>query len=151
MLLGLTSVLLWIKLGPSGAFFRAAVVLILLLAAAVSDLTKREVPDILSAALVFLGFFSWGLNGNWSVPVLGALTCGGPLLALKLVYPSKIGGGDVKLTLGAGSLTGPVVGAAALGVASVSGLVFALCFRQKQVPFAPFLFTGAAVAFLLLA
>ncbi|MEW6226478.1 MAG: A24 family peptidase [Bacillota bacterium] len=146
--LGLVFVALWLKLGPSGAFFRAAVALTLLLAAAFSDLEKREIPDILSVALLFSGFLLWGISGRWAVPVFGALACGGLPLVLALLFPGKIGGGDAKLALGAGAVLGPIAGALALGAASVGGLVWALCFGRKQVPFAPFLFGGAVFALL---
>lgn len=149
MFLGLVFAALWAKLGPSGAFFRAAAALTLLLAAAFSDLEKREIPDVLSVSLLFLGFLFWGVSGHWTVPVLGTLACGGLPLVLALIYPEKMGGGDAKLALGAGAVLGPVAGAMALGAASVGGLVWALCFGRKQVPFAPFLFGGAVFALLL--
>jgi leader peptidase (prepilin peptidase)/N-methyltransferase len=146
--LGLAFAALWLKFGPSGAFFRAAVAITLLLAAAFSDLDRKEIPDALSISLLFFGFLFWGLSGHWPVPVLGALACGG--LPLAFALEGKTGGGDAKLALGAGAVLGPVAGAAALGAASVSGLTWALCFRQRRVPFAPFLFGGAVLALLLL-
>jgi leader peptidase (prepilin peptidase)/N-methyltransferase len=140
---------LWLKLGPSGTFFRAAVALTLLLAAAFSDLEKREIPDALSVSLLFLGFLFWGISGCWTVPILGALACGGLPLALALICPTKTGGGDAKLALGAGAVLGPFAGALALGAASLVGAAWALCLRQKEVSFAPFLFGGAVLAVLL--
>lgn len=149
MFLGLVFAGLWLKLGPSGAFFRAAVALTLLLAAALSDLKKQEIPDALSVPLFFFGFLFWGLSGYWLAPVFGALSCGGLPLALALICPRGMGGGDAKLALGTGAVLGPFAGALALGTASVAGAVWALCLRRKEVPFAPFLFGGAVFALLL--
>jgi leader peptidase (prepilin peptidase)/N-methyltransferase len=147
--LGVVFAALWLRLGPSGTFFRAAVALTLLSAAAFSDLEKREIPDALSVSLLLFGFLFWGVSGRWMVPVLGALACGGLPLVLALIYPGKIGGGDAKLALGSGATLGLFAGALALGAASLVGAAWALCLRQKEVSFAPFLFGGAVLAVLL--
>lgn len=46
-------------------------------------------------------------------------------------------------------MLGPFAGALALGAASIAGAAWALCFRQKEIPFAPFLFGGVVLALLL--
>ena len=72
----------------------------------VVDLRERRLPDVLTltgavAVLTAAAGFGRGLSA-----LLGALALGGLYLAVHLIDPAGLGGGDVKLALALGGLTG---------------------------------------------
>ena len=143
------------------------VTLSLLLVIAVYDIRHKIIPDPLSfmlGLLAFIGLFffnEFGLFPHWP-SVMEFLS--GPILALPfalfwLVSRGKwMGLGDAKLVIGLGwllglsrALSGIVAG---FWIGAAVGL-FLVVFRRKkygmksELPFAPYLVLGAALAFLL--
>ncbi|HUE69898.1 MAG TPA: A24 family peptidase [Pirellulaceae bacterium] len=122
--------------------------LLLLLAASICDLRRREIPDWVPLAML-----AWaaaaaaaGIGGaTW----LGA-ACGfavGLALSAPLFYLGGIGGGDVKLIAALGAALGPwplaacllwiaIFGGILAGIASLRG--------QKDFAYAPAMFLGLA-------
>jgi prepilin signal peptidase PulO-like enzyme (type II secretory pathway) len=122
---------------------------------AASDLSTGLVFDAVTAlsALMILAISS--ITHTVSASAVGAVVCGGSLLALYVTTRRRgIGLGDVKLgaVIGAGCGGVPAVGA--IGAAFVAGALWALpvlvskrAKPRDRVPFAPFLAMGA-LAFL---
>lgn len=157
--------------GLSAAFAAAAVVLGLLVAIAIIDLEHGLILDRVvlpaSVAALFMAPL-WPLVGVerefflWSGPVAslasslaGGVAGFGFFLAIVLLRPGGMGGGDVKL----GGLLGLLLGLGgvviAVWVAVVAGGLVAAALlalrkrgRKSEMPFGPFLAGGAAVALL---
>ncbi len=97
----------------------AGVVLIWAAALSVVDLLQHRLPNLLTLTGTVVILF-WAVLCGRGVPALvGAVALGGLYLALHLADPTALGGGDVKLALALGALTGafgtPVWVLAALG------------------------------------
>jgi leader peptidase (prepilin peptidase)/N-methyltransferase len=125
-----------------------------LLAASVSDLRRREIPDRLCALLALTGLLCFS-----PVKLCGILAAL-PLLSAAIIKEGSIGGGDIKLTAAAGivlgfrgGIFGLAVGlATALLFAGTAGLVQKLKGRGeriKSLPLAPFLSLGFLAAYAL--
>lgn len=108
------------------------------------DLRQRRLPNRLTlggAAVILIGA---ALHGRGLPAILGAAALGGLYLVVHLADPAALGGGDVKLALALGGLTGaigiPVWTLAALGaplltaIAGTTALVFR---RASAVPHGP--------------
>lgn len=70
------------------------------------DIRHRRLPNVLTlpgAAAVLAGAV---LSGRGLPALVGAVALAGLYLLVHLVAPSSMGGGDVKLALGVGALTG---------------------------------------------
>jgi leader peptidase (prepilin peptidase)/N-methyltransferase len=84
---------------------------------------------------------------------LGGLAGGGTLWLIRVMSRGRMGGGDVKLCLALGVWLGFPVILPALLLAFLSGSVVGLllCWKkgswQAEIPFGPFLSTGAAIGF----
>lgn len=113
-------------------------------ALSVADMRRHRLPNpltITGAIVVLLGAAGCGRG----LPaVLGAAALGGIYLVVHLVDPAGLGGGDVKLAVALGALTGALGGAvwvlAALGapmMTAVVGTVAALRGRGPVVPHGP--------------
>lgn len=127
----------------------------LIVAAGVSDLRTRRIPNRLTFAVLVSGFLcSVGFGDATLAASLswGAVACG-PLLAVHLVRPEGLGGGDVKLSAGLGVGLGEL-GALALLLALVAALagsslaarVRGLPVRERTVPLGPWMAAGALAA-----
>ena len=110
----------------------------------VVDIRQHRLPNLLTipgAALILLGAVACGRG----LPaLLGAAALGAVYLVIHLLDPAGLGGGDVKLALALGALTGALGSAvwvlAALGapmLTAVAGLVAALRHRGRVVPHGP--------------
>ena len=172
---GLLFALALASYGLSAAFAAAAVILGLLVAIAIIDLEhglildKVVVPASVAALLMaplwpLVGvereFFREFLDWPGSLESLASSLAGGGagflfFLAIVLLRPGGMGGGDVKL----GGLLGLLLGLAGVVIAVwvavvVGGLVAAALLllrvrgRRSEMPFGPFLAGGAAVALL---
>lgn len=86
----------------------AACLAVLCWAAALSviDIRERRLPNVLTltGAMTILG--GCAACGRGLPAILGAAALGGLYLSVHLVDPAGLGGGDVKLALGLGALTG---------------------------------------------
>lgn len=122
------------------------------------DIDFQIIPDSIS-----LGGIVWGILGSFAgaslIPSaqmgLGILVCGGIFLAIALLVPHGMGGGDVKLAAMFGANLGLTKGLLAmfLGICygSVIGvllLAFKIKGRKDRIPFGPFLVLGAYTTYL---
>lgn len=127
---------------------QAIVFLLLLLAASVTDLKKRVVPDLLcmlialSAAISFRPEQLWGIF--IAIPfLLAAVFCGG------------MGGGDIKLMAAAGLVLGLSAGIFAtivgLSLVLAYSVIVKICKKPQviAVPLVPFLSVGCVAGYLI--
>ena len=127
---------------------QALVFLLLLLAASVTDLKKRVVPDLLcmlialSAAISFRPEQLWGIF--IAIPfLLAAVFCGG------------MGGGDIKLMAAAGLVMGLSAGIFAtivgLSLVLAYSVIVKICKKTQviAVPLVPFLSVGCVAGYLI--
>jgi prepilin peptidase CpaA len=96
-----------------------------LLAAAISDALRRQVPNWLNVSVLACGLAARVLTAGWAAGLWGLAGAAAALSVL--LYPfhrSWLGGGDVKLLVAAGAWLGPLLVAyAALLGAVVGGLL----------------------------
>ena len=87
---------------PAMLTLQAGMFLLLLLAASLSDLKRREIPDRLQLAIASLTFLSFSPGNFWGI--LGAL----PYLLVALFFGGceGMGGGDIKLAAATGLVLG---------------------------------------------
>ena len=108
------------------------------------DVRQRRLPNILTLPGAAVILFAAALGGRGMPALLGALALGGLYLVVHVANPAGLGGGDVKLALGTGALTG-ALGAdvwvlAALGaplLTALAGGVSLLRGRGGTVPHGP--------------
>jgi leader peptidase (prepilin peptidase) / N-methyltransferase len=134
-----------------------AVFVTLLVAATLTDLERRVIPNTVLAwgALAGVGIAVLADPGSLPERSIAALGAGGFLLAPALAYPAGMGMGDVKLAAVMGLYLGRAV-APALIVAFAAGALYGLALiaregaaaRKRAVPFGPFLAFGGVVALL---
>ena len=79
-----------------------------LLAAALSDLARREIPDTCSVAVLGAAALVWALSpAGWDVALIGlAVAAGLFAIGAGLFAAGMIGGGDVKLVAAVGAWVG---------------------------------------------
>ncbi|MCU0261392.1 MAG: prepilin peptidase, partial [Ilumatobacteraceae bacterium] len=125
----------------------AAIALAALTAAAAVDASRRRLPDELvglgALALVPLLF-----TEHRSGVVLGAVLLAGPVLALHLASPERMGFGDVKAAAVLGGVVGlvdPVGSLVVLCLGAGSAAAWGLARRVPDVALGPFLVTAGAV------
>ena len=129
------------------------------LAAAACDLHSRRIPNELVLVGVVVVAAAWGLVGTFdgrmmgdvaSDVLVGCLLSGAPLLlAIWLVAPHLIGGGDWKLLGVCGLALGyaaPLAAVVMVAVCFGSMLVVAALTHRRHVPLAPAIAAGYAVA-----
>ena len=160
--LGLTFGYLWITLGPSirlpfYALYSAIFALIL-----ITDIERRLILNVVTYPAIVLGFIaSFFVPGVtwWSALLGGAIGLTFFFLAAvigNLAYGSgAMGGGDVKLALFIGMITGYplVIEAIVLTILIGAGVSLVLLITRARsltdyVPYGPFLIAGAAIALL---
>lgn len=113
-------------------------------ALSVIDVRQRRLPNALTLTGAAVILAAAALDGRGEPALFGAVALGGVYLVVHVANPAGMGGGDVKLALGTGALTG-ALGAdvwllAALGaplLTAVLGTVWALCRRGRSVPHGP--------------
>jgi leader peptidase (prepilin peptidase)/N-methyltransferase len=129
------------------------VVLVWLAALSVYDIRERRLPNYLTltGAAVILAVAM--LIGRGLPALLGAAALFGLYLGVYLVGPAAMGGGDVKLALGTGALTGAcgfdVWALAALGapvLTAVCALVLLIRRTRAPVPHGPSMCIASAAA-----
>ncbi len=125
-----------------------AAVLLWTVTLSVYDVRQRRLPNWLTlpgAAVILLGA---ALTGHGASALVGAGALGGVYLLTHLASPAAMGGGDVKLALGLGALTGcsgaDVWLLAALGAPLLTALV-ALLRGVRSVPHGPSMCLASAV------
>lgn len=124
----------------------------LLLWASISDIRKREIPDMLPACILFIGLIQVSLLPA----LLGLFVTALPFFAAAILSHGRIGGGDIKLMAACGF----VLGVSGGFLQTIIGLSMALigwlfqsatsCFKNSRntaMPLAPFLAVGGIIAF----
>lgn len=130
---------------------------------AAADLREHRLPNRIvypwtAGSVVLLGLVGLlaGDLGAWARAISAGLLWSLGFLLVRLIHPSAIGMGDVKLALVLGLWTG-VLGWAAVGLAvvlsfllggllSLGLLVTGRATRRSRIPFGPLLLLGAALA-----
>jgi leader peptidase (prepilin peptidase) / N-methyltransferase len=130
----------------------AVVALTVLAVAALTDLTTRRIPNrlvVFGAIAVVVAALS---TGTFRSALIGGVVTAAPLLAIYLVSPRLLGGGDVKLAAvtGAGlGVVSPALGVIALTVAVIVLIAVSAARRVSSLPMAPGFAVGALVALFL--
>ena len=168
---GLLFLAVYLRHGFDAEFFVLAVAVSLLIVVALIDLERGLILNrmmypsiavliILSPFWNELGFSRSFLGDHTMVAsslntVLAGLGSFLVFLAIAVIYPQGMGGGDIKLSGVVGLLVGFPGALAALWIASVTGGVVAIGLlltrklgRKDMMPFGPFLALGAAAALL---
>jgi prepilin peptidase CpaA len=137
------------------------------LAAAVQDIARRRISNWIPVSALIAGLLCHGFERGWR-GVLSALggAMGGFLVFLVFYWLGGLGGGDVKLMAGLGSVVGVErLLAAALWTAACGGVLAALCVaavtlrnawvrkpaaasRAQHIPYAPAIALGSWLALL---
>jgi leader peptidase (prepilin peptidase) / N-methyltransferase len=129
------------------------------------DAAVRRLPDVLTgpafAGTALLLLAAAGVGGHWDVlarAVLGGIALAGFCLALALISPSGMGMGDVKAAAALGTMlawadwTSLIAGGfAGFLLAAVYGIALMMsgrATRKYQIPFGPFMITGAFLVML---
>ena len=142
----------------SPLFVKGVVFGLLLVAAALWDMKKREIPNLIPAMIFVCGLI--GLRPAASVA--GLLVTGGPYLLAALLTRGKsasIGGGDIKLMGACGFVLGAWPGLLhsilSLTLAVMTGMMLFGARRQDfssiRLPLAPFFCLGGITAYWLAA
>lgn len=155
----LGGLVLW-RFGPTRNGFAAFVLVLLLIAATVTDLERRLIPDRITLPGIALGFLIRLYPEPRAVldGVAGGLIGGGIFYAIAWLSPKVfgkegMGGGDIKLAamLGAflglsGVLVAVFIGIMAGGVVGMLLLLVGLRRFGEYLPFGPFLALGGLIA-----
>ncbi|MFZ5917711.1 MAG: prepilin peptidase [Chloroflexota bacterium] len=121
------------------------------------DLKHRLVLNLMvgPAAVVAVLFFRFSPPGNWLATLVGGGFAFLIFLAVAMIRPGSLGGGDVKLAGLVGLVVGfPTVIWALLLAVTLGGIVVALLLLSKRwtlkstTPYAPFLCLGGMLALL---
>lgn len=130
----------------------------LLITAAVGDMKKREIPDLIPLAMLPVGCIGITLH-SLPAALLGAVVTALPYFIAAIAVKRggfAIGGGDIKLTSGCGFVLGVwggiVQSIVALTAVVVSGAVVAAVkkkkYRDVRIPLAPCFGVGGILAYL---
>ncbi|MCX8561703.1 A24 family peptidase [Mycolicibacterium mucogenicum] len=137
----------------AGKVFWCGAVGVWLVALCVYDLRERRLPNWLTLPGAALLVGAGAIAGRGPAAALGAAALFGSYLLIHLLSPKAMGGGDVKLALGLGALTG-MFGAdiwvlAAIGaplLTAVYAVVVLLRRRGRTVPHGPSMCLASAAA-----
>ncbi|MDR1027522.1 MAG: A24 family peptidase [Rickettsiales bacterium] len=111
----------------------------------VADARFRLIPDVWLWPLLLAGLWLYGgFADNIVAAVIGY--CVGFVLMIATAKKEAVGFGDVKLLAVAGLWLGVDRFSVAVVAACVLGIAWGLWKKERFVPFAPFLFAGAAIA-----
>jgi leader peptidase (prepilin peptidase)/N-methyltransferase len=129
------------------------------------DAEVRRLPDVLTA-LAYAGTAALlvsaaATSGNWhglARAALGGIALAAFYLALALISPAGMGMGDVKAAASIGTLlawpswrlliVGGFAGFLLAAVYGIALLISGRATRKQQIPFGPFMITGAFLVFL---
>jgi leader peptidase (prepilin peptidase) / N-methyltransferase len=129
------------------------------------DAAVRRLPDVLTgpayAGTALLLLAAAGASGDWRAlirTVLGGIALAGFCLALALISPAGMGMGDVKAAAGIGTLlawlswrlliAGGFAGFLLAAIYGAALLISGRATRKHQIPFGPFMITGAFLVIL---
>jgi leader peptidase (prepilin peptidase) / N-methyltransferase len=129
------------------------------------DAAVRRLPDVLTgpafAGTAVLLLAAAAASGHWHVlfrAVLGGIALAGFCLVLALISPAGMGMGDVKAAAGLGTLlawqgwrlliAGGFTGFLLAAVYGAALVISGRATRKQQIPFGPFMITGAFLVIL---
>jgi leader peptidase (prepilin peptidase)/N-methyltransferase len=129
------------------------------------DASVRRLPDVLTGAAfagtALLLLAAAAADGTWHVlarAVLGGIALAGIYLLLAVISPSGMGMGDVKAAAGLGTMlawpgwsaliAGGFTGFLLAAVYGIALLISGRATRKQQIPFGPFMITGAFLVIL---
>ncbi|OBB82567.1 A24 family peptidase [Mycolicibacterium peregrinum] len=130
----------------------AAVVVVWLLALSGYDVRERRLPNWLTLPGAVLITVVAAVAGRGGAALAGALTLSVLYLVMHLVAPRSLGGGDVKLAIGLGAMTGAFgidvwLLAALAAPLLTAGLALGAAMRGiRTVPHGPSMCAASAVA-----
>lgn len=133
---------------------KGALFFVLLVVAALWDLRKREIPDLVPALILLCGFLCWRPLDS----ILGFILTGFPYLAAAVLARRDgfaIGGGDVKLMAACGFVLGVWAGVLqsilalllAVGVGITVSIIRKKPFHMVKIPLAPCFCVGGILSF----
>lgn len=139
-------------MGVLGAFC-CATVLAWATALSVVDLRQRRLPDVLTLTGAAVVLLCAVVCGRGMPALAGGAALGGLYLAIHLLDPAGLGGGDVKLAVALGALTGgigmPVWLLSAIGapmLTAIAGTAVAICRGTRVVPHGPSMCVASLLA-----
>lgn len=126
------------------------IITLALVVAVGTDLSHREIPDLISLGIAGILGIAALLSKDWGA-LLGGILLFVILLLIAVASRGGMGGGDIKLSLAIGFALGWQLGIVALAVAFIIGGCIAVFMimrggRGKVLPFAPFLAVGTWIA-----
>jgi prepilin signal peptidase PulO-like enzyme (type II secretory pathway) len=112
------------------------------------DISERTIPDVWLWPLLLCGLCAHGGDPETAIAAISGYILGFCLMAAT-AKRNALGYGDVKLLAVAGLWTG--IDGLSWGVvcACALGIIWGLAKRQRYIPFAPFLFLGIMVYYLI--
>jgi leader peptidase (prepilin peptidase)/N-methyltransferase len=150
---------LWVLLGPSLQLALYAIYTAILAIVLVTDLEYHLIPNAVMLPAILLAIAASFIPGQvWWRMLLGGVFCLAPFVVAKVIGGvlfggGSLGGGDLKLALFVGLITGLPRAFLALMLATVLGAVVALVLLASRrrgwldaVPYGPFLVAGGWVA-----
>ncbi len=154
---GLFFYILWLNQGVQDArVFWHLVFIAFLIALAFIDLDTMRLPDVLVFPLLTIGLLGASFlpgTPNWLGSLLSAAGTGGAFWLITKIYPQGMGFGDVKFVAALGAFLGFPNIILAIFIASLLGsfvglsmLLLRRSYIKQQIPFGPFLASGALVA-----
>jgi prepilin peptidase CpaA len=123
-------------------------------AAVATDLSRRRIPNWLTASGICAGMVCGAFSAGWSGAANAAAgAAAGFAIFVILHWLGGMGGGDVKLMAAFGSLLGPGSALVAAVFAAIAGAVLAagaLAWKPRThaIPYAPAIVAGAWLVFL---
>jgi leader peptidase (prepilin peptidase)/N-methyltransferase len=159
LLNGVLTLALFLRFGPTLAFFVLFLFCSALVVITFIDLEHQIIPDEISLSGIVIGFiFSFFIQGHsWLNSLLGILLGGGSLLLVAYGYQwltgkEGMGGGDIKLLAMMGAFLGwkaiPFIIFASSLIGSVVGITIMLVQKKDSklaIPFGPYLAFGAVL------
>ncbi|SHN87928.1 leader peptidase (prepilin peptidase) / N-methyltransferase [Desulfitobacterium chlororespirans DSM 11544] len=117
---------------------------LVLLYAAVHDARTKIIPDKVHVLLILISLLGWTWDSLWGL-ILVPL----PFLIVAVAVKDSLGGGDVKLMAGIGSVLG-VIGGLSAGILGLSVAILVNLLkgkRRESFALGPYLAAGAMIMF----
>ncbi len=153
--LGLSAIIL--ALGLTWQGLALSLLFLLLLPAAIIDFQHFILPDQITLVGLGLGLVLALVGNHLAIDqaLLGAVLGGGSLFLLALVYPSGMGGGDVKLMAMVGSFIGWQLALGAIFIGAILGILYYIVAGKilgsmdssTPIPFGSMLAPASLIAF----
>ena len=108
------------------------------LAAAITDVRSRRIPNWLTGGLMAYGVFFHSIRAGWSgcLLSLGGLALGAGLLLLPMLVPFAkrgMGAGDIKFLAAVGSIVGVQAVFVVFALATAMGAILSIAFLRREI------------------